>query len=28
MREGIPLHPKVVRDLRDVAEELGVPYTM
>lgn len=28
MREGIPLHPKVVRDLRDIAEELGVPNAL
>ncbi len=28
MREGIPLHPKVVKDLRDIGEELGVPYAL
>ena len=25
-RLGIPLHPKVVDDLRALGEELGVPY--
>jgi len=26
MREGIPLHPKVVTDLREMGEELAIPY--
>ncbi len=28
MRKGIPLHSKVVRDLREIGEELGVPYEL
>lgn len=28
MRKGIPLHPKVVKDLREIGEELGVPYDL
>ncbi len=27
-KEGIPLHPKVVADLRAIAEEVGVPYEL
>jgi L-2-hydroxycarboxylate dehydrogenase (NAD+) len=28
MREGIPLHPKVVKDLQEIGEEQGVPYNL
>jgi len=28
MREGIPLHPKVARDLQAIGEELGVPFEL
>lgn len=28
MREGIPLHPKVVTDLREIGEELGITYEL
>jgi L-2-hydroxycarboxylate dehydrogenase (NAD+) len=28
MREGIPLHPKVAKDLQAIGEELGVPYDL
>jgi L-2-hydroxycarboxylate dehydrogenase (NAD+) len=28
MRQGIPLNPKVIRDLQQIGEELGVPYEL
>jgi L-2-hydroxycarboxylate dehydrogenase (NAD+) len=28
MRDGIPLHPKVARDLQEIGDELGVPYDL